>query len=181
VAVYPIYWAGEEFTVRFVKEDDFLTNDIDEALDKVLHAKKNDEALSVGLVGNAGEILPEILERDIIPDVLTDQTSAHDTLNGYVPMGMSFEEALILRKDNPSGYIKQAKATIVTHVNTMLAFQKKGAITFDYGNNIRGEARDNGVKNAFDIRVKLQCPVGCCSSGLRAKLYKLIPSDGVRV
>ncbi len=130
---------------------DVLTDDIDEALDKVLNAKENEEALSVGLVGNAGEILPEILKRNVIPDVLTDQTSAHDTLNGYVPMGMSFEEALILRKDNPNEYIKQAQATIVTHVNAMLEFQKRGTITFDYGNNIRGEAKDNGVENAFDI------------------------------
>lgn len=130
---------------------DVLTDDLDEALDKVLNAKENEEALSVGLVGNAGEILPEILKRNVIPDVLTDQTSAHDTLNGYVPMGMSFEEALILRKDNPDEYIKQAQATIVTHVNAMLEFQKRGTITFDYGNNIRGEAIDNGVENAFDI------------------------------
>ncbi len=130
---------------------DFLTDDIDEALDKVLNAKENKEALSVGLVGNAGEILPEILKRNVIPDVLTDQTSAHDTLNGYVPMGMSFEEALSLRKDNPNEYIKQAQSTIVAHVNAMLEFQKKGAVTFDYGNNIRGEAKDNGVENAFDI------------------------------
>ena len=130
---------------------DVLTDDLDEALDKVLSAKENKEALSVGLIGNAGEILPEILKRNVIPDVLTDQTSAHDTLNGYVPMGMSFEEALILRKDNPNEYIKQAQATIVTHVNAMLEFQKRGTITFDYGNNIRGEAKDNGVENAFDI------------------------------
>ncbi|MGB5893245.1 MAG: urocanate hydratase [Ignavibacteriaceae bacterium] len=130
---------------------DVLTDDIDEALDKVLKAKESEEALSVGLVGNAGEILPEILGRNVIPDVLTDQTSAHDTLNGYVPMGMSFKEALSLRTDNPNEYIKQAQATIVAQVNAMLEFQKKGAITFDYGNNIRGEAKDNGVENAFDI------------------------------
>jgi len=130
---------------------DVLTDDIDDALDKVLNAKESEEALSVGLIGNAGEILPEILRRNVIPDVLTDQTSAHDTLNGYVPMGMSFGEALSLRKDNPNEYIKQAQTTIVAQVNAMLEFQKKGAITFDYGNNIRGEAKDNGVENAFDI------------------------------
>jgi urocanate hydratase len=130
---------------------DVLTDNIDEALDKVLSAKESEEALSVGLIGNAGEILPEILKRNVIPDVLTDQTSAHDTLNGYVPMGMSFEEALSLRKDNPNEYIKQAQATIVAQVNAMLDFQKKGAVTFDYGNNIRGEAKDHGVENAFDI------------------------------
>lgn len=130
---------------------DILTDDIDEALDKVLNAKESEEALSVGLVGNAGEILPEILKRNVIPDILTDQTSAHDTLNGYVPMGMSFDEALILRKDNPNEYIKQSQSTIVSQVNAMLEFQKKGTVTFDYGNNIRGEAKDNGVENAFDI------------------------------
>jgi urocanate hydratase len=105
---------------------DVLTDDIDEALDKVLNAKENKEALSVGLVGNAGEILPEILKRNVIPDVS-------------------------LRKDNPNEYIKQAQSTIVAHLNAMLEFQKKGAVTFDYGNNIRGEAKDNGVENAFDI------------------------------
>jgi len=130
---------------------DFLTEEIDEALDKVLNAKANKEALSVGLVGNAGEILPEILKRNIIPDVLTDQTSAHDVLNGYVPMGMSFEEAIKLRKSDSAKYIKLSRQTIVKHVEAMLEFQKRGAITFDYGNNIRGEAKENGVNNAFDI------------------------------
>ncbi|HSW55844.1 MAG TPA: urocanate hydratase [Ignavibacteriaceae bacterium] len=130
---------------------DFLTDDIDEAFDKVLNAKANKEALSVGLVGNAGEILPEILKRNIIPDVLTDQTSAHDVLNGYIPMGMSFEEAIALRKSDPDNYIKLSRQTIVKHVEAMLEFQKRGAITFDYGNNIRGEAKENGVSNAFDI------------------------------
>jgi urocanate hydratase len=130
---------------------DIFSENLEEALNLVLNAKKNQKPLSVGLAGNAGEILPRILEKDIIPDVLTDQTSAHDTLNGYVPMGMSFEEAVSLRKNNPSDYIKAAKKTIVKHVEAMLKFQKKGAITFDYGNNIRGEAKDNGVENAFDI------------------------------
>jgi len=132
---------------------DFLTDDIDEALSKVLTAKQNEEALSVGLIGNAGEILPEILKRKIIPDVLTDQTSAHDVLNGYVPMGMSFKEAIELRKSNPDKYIKLSRQTIVKHVQTMLEFQKRGSITFEYGNNIRGEAKENGVSNAFDISV----------------------------
>ena len=130
---------------------DFLTDNIDEALDKVLDAKSKGIALSVGLVGNAGEILPEILKRKIIPDVLTDQTSAHDVLNGYVPMGMSFSEALDLRKSDPDNYITLSRQTIVKHVEAMLEFQKHGAITFDYGNNIRGEAKENGVSRAFDI------------------------------
>ncbi len=130
---------------------DVIANDLEHALELIEEAKANKEAISVGLVGNAGEVLPEILRRNIIPDVLTDQTSAHDTLNGYVPMGISYEEALKLREENPDEYIKRAKATIVEHVKAMLEFQKRGAITFDYGNNIRGEAKENGVENAFDI------------------------------
>jgi urocanate hydratase len=130
---------------------DFLTDNLDEALEKVLNAKAHGEALSVGLVGNAGEVLPAILKKNVIPDVLTDQTSAHDVLNGYVPMGMSFEEAIKLRKSDPDKYIKLSRQTIVKHVEAMLEFQKRGAKTFDYGNNIRGEAKENGVSNAFDI------------------------------
>lgn len=130
---------------------DVMTESLDEALSLVLKAKESLTPLSVGLVGNAGEILPEILRRNITPDVLTDQTSAHDTLNGYVPMGMTFQEALSLRELNPEKYIRLAKETIVEHVKAMLEFQKRGAITFDYGNNIRGEAKDNGLENAFDI------------------------------
>jgi urocanate hydratase len=130
---------------------DVMSENLDEALDLVLKAKKEKRALSVGLLGNAAEVLPEILRRGIIPDVLTDQTSAHDTLNGYVPHGIPYEEALKLRKSDPDKYIQMAKQSIVVHLQAMLEFQKKGAITFDYGNNIRGEAFANGVKNAFDI------------------------------
>jgi urocanate hydratase len=130
---------------------DKITDNLDDALKLVLDAKENKEALSVGLVGNAGEILPEILNRGILPDILTDQTSAHDPLNGYVPMGMTFEAALELRKKDPDEYLKKSRATIVKHVETMLEFQSAGVITFDYGNNIRGEAKENGVKNAFDF------------------------------
>lgn len=130
---------------------DMITDNLDVALNLVLDAKKNKEAISVGLVGNAGEILPEILKRNVTPDIITDQTSAHDTLNGYVPMGMSFEEAIDLRKDNPQKYIELSRQTIVTHVKAMLEFQERGSVAFDYGNNIRGEAKENGVANAFDI------------------------------
>jgi urocanate hydratase len=130
---------------------DIIAKDLDEALSLVLKAKENKKALSVGLVGNAGEILPEILKRNIIPDIVTDQTSAHDTLNGYVPMNLSLEEAIELRKTNPEKYIQLSKQTIVIHLKAMLEFQKRGAIVFDYGNNIRGEAKVNGVDNAFDI------------------------------
>ncbi|MEW6652214.1 MAG: urocanate hydratase [Bacteroidota bacterium] len=130
---------------------DLITEDLDEALKLVLNAKEKQQALSVGLAGNAGEILPKILERDVIPNIITDQTSAHDTLNGYIPMGMSFEEALALRSADPKKYIELSKKTIVTHVEAMLEFQARGAVAFDYGNNIRGEAKENGVANAFDI------------------------------
>lgn len=130
---------------------DVLTEDLDEALDLVLKAKEEKKALSVGLVGNAAEILPLILEKNILPDVVTDQTSAHDMLQGYVPMGMSFEDALKLRKNNPDEYIKLSRSTVVKHVEAMLEFQKRGSIVFDYGNNIRGEAKENGLENAFDF------------------------------
>jgi len=130
---------------------DKLSENLDEALALVLNAKQNRQALSVGLVANAGEVLPEILKRNILPDIITDQTSAHDTLNGYVPMGISLEEAISLRKTNPDKYIDLSKQTISVHVKAMLEFQKRGAVAFDYGNNIRGEAKANGVENAFDI------------------------------
>jgi len=128
-----------------------MSTDIDEALKKVLDAKKEKRALSVGLLANAADILPQLVKRNIVPDVLTDQTSAHDTLNGYVPAGMRYEDALELRTNNPGEYIKRAKDSIATHVRAMLELREKGTITFDYGNNIRGEAQDNGVENAFDI------------------------------
>lgn len=130
---------------------DMITDNLDEALKTVLEAKSKSNAISVGLVGNAGEILPEILRRNITPDIITDQTSAHDTLNGYVPMGMTFNEAIQLRTENPSRYIELSRKTIAAHVIAMLEFQARGSVAFDYGNNIRGEAKENGVANAFDI------------------------------
>jgi urocanate hydratase len=130
---------------------DMMTDNLDEALEIVLKAKEKKEAISVGLVGNAADVLPEILKRGIIPDIVTDQTSAHDTLNGYVPNGITYEEALELRKKDPQKYIQMAKRSIVEHVKAMLEFKRRGAIVFDYGNNIRGEAYANGVKDAFEI------------------------------
>src|SRR5581483_11434966 len=124
---------------------------LDEALRLIEQARKERKALSVGLVGNCADLLPEIVKRGIVPDVLTDQTSAHDALNGYVPHGMSLEEALALRRKNPDEYIKRAMQSMAVHVEAMLALQKKGAVTFDYGNNIRAQAKKAGVKNAFDI------------------------------
>jgi len=130
---------------------DMMTESLDEALKIVLKAKEEKQAVSVALLGNAADVLPEIVKRSIAPDALTDQTSAHDTLNGYVPAGIPYEEALVLRKTDPQKYIAMAKASIVDHVRAMLELKKRGAVTFDYGNNIRGEAYSNGVKNAFDI------------------------------
>lgn len=130
---------------------DVLAKDLDEAIKLVMDAKEKGTALSVGLVGNAAEVLPEILKRGIVPDVLTDQTSAHDMLSGYVPMGMTFEEAVALRKSDSKKYQELAKKTAVVHCKTMWEFMKKGAITFDYGNNLRGEAEANGFAQAFEI------------------------------
>lgn len=130
---------------------DVMTESLDEALKLVFEAKEKGIAKSIGLVGNAGEVLPEILKRGIIPDVVTDQTSAHDMLNGYVPMGMTFEAALELRKSDSERYQKLARETAVVHCKTMWEFMKKGSIVFDYGNNLRGEAEANGFKEAFEI------------------------------
>jgi urocanate hydratase len=130
---------------------DEMATSLDEALLTLQTAKALKEPKSVALLGNAAEVLPELLHRGIEVDVLTDQTSAHDTLNGYVPAHISYEQALELRTSDPERYIKLAQESIVEHVQAMLGLQKRGAVTFDYGNNIRGEAYANGVKNAFDI------------------------------
>ena len=130
---------------------DEMTESLDEALLIVQTARELKEAKSVALLGNAAEVLPELLARNIAIDILTDQTSAHDTLNGYVPAHISYGEALELRSIDPKRYVRLAQESIVEHVSAMLDFQKRGTITFDYGNNIRGEAQANGVKNAFDI------------------------------
>jgi urocanate hydratase len=124
---------------------------LDEALKLIDQARKDRKSLSVGLVGNCADVLPEIVKRGVVPDVLTDQTSAHDALNGYVPHGMSLEDALVLRRTNPDEYIERAMRSMAVHIEAMLALQKKGAVTFDYGNNIRAQAKKAGVKNAFDI------------------------------
>jgi urocanate hydratase len=130
---------------------DRKTRSLDEALSWIREATAAKKALSVGLVGNAAEILPELVKRGVTPDVLTDQTSAHDTLNGYVPVSMSLAEAAELRARDSAEYVRRANASIVEHVRAMLAMQERGAISFDYGNNIRTVALDNGVKNAFNI------------------------------
>jgi urocanate hydratase len=130
---------------------DKIAHSLDEALRMIDDARKNRHSLSVGLVGNCADVLPEIVKRGIVPDILTDQTSAHDALNGYVPHGMSLEDALALRAKNPEGYIDRAMHSMAVHVEAMLTLQKKGAVTFDYGNNIRAQAKKAGVENAFDI------------------------------
>jgi len=130
---------------------DQMALSLDEALSILQTARELKEARSVALLGNAAEVLPELAARNIKVDVLTDQTSAHDTLNGYVPAHIPYEEALLLRKSDPSRYVKLAQRSIVEHVQAMLAHQNRGAVTFDYGNNIRGEALANGLTNAFDI------------------------------
>ena len=130
---------------------DRLAETLDQALELVSIAQQNGESLSVGLVGNCADILPEMIRRNIIPDILTDQTSAHDELNGYVPHGMPYEKALELRRSNSEEYIKRAYESMAVHVAAMLELQKRGAITFDYGNNIRAQAQKAGVENAFDF------------------------------
>jgi urocanate hydratase len=128
---------------------DRLTHDLSEALRWVEEARASRKALSVGLVGNAADVLPELVRRGIVPDVLTDQTSAHDTLNGYVPSGMSLDEASELRRVDPAQYIARATRSIVQHVRAMLDMRRRGAVTFDYGNNIRTVAFDAGERDAF--------------------------------
>lgn len=130
---------------------DRLVKTLDEAITLARVAKKEGRALSLGLLGNAAEILPEMLKRNFIPDILTDQTSAHDPLHGYLPAGITLEEGAALRISNPEEYIKRSKASMAIHVQTMLAMQEKGAVVFDYGNNIRQVAYDEGVKNAFNF------------------------------
>jgi urocanate hydratase len=130
---------------------DVLAPTLDEALDRIRRAAAAKEALSVGLVGNAGDVLPDLLRRGFAPDVVTDQTSAHDMLNGYLPHGLSVAEAVELRRRDPAEYQRRSGATVAVHVRAMLEFRRRGAIVFDYGNNIRGEARENGVADAFDI------------------------------
>jgi len=130
---------------------DVMVTNLDEALRILKNAVRKREAVSVGLVGNCADVIPELARRGVVPDVLTDQTSAHDPLNGYVPNGMSLDAALELRKNNPDEYQKRSMATMAEHVKGMLDLQNLGAITFDYGNNIRTFAYEQGLKNAYDF------------------------------
>ncbi len=130
---------------------DFMVNTLDEALRILKNAVRKKENVSVGLVGNCADIIPELAERGVVPDILTDQTSAHDPLNGYVPNGMTLEGALDLRKRDPHAYQEKSLDAIARHVEGMLRLQKMGSVTFDYGNNIRTFAFQRGVKNAYDF------------------------------
>jgi urocanate hydratase len=130
---------------------DFMVNNLDEALRILKNAVRKKEAVSVGLVGNCADVIPELAERGVVPDILTDQTSAHDPLNGYVPAGMPLERALELRRGDPKAYLEQSLDSMARHVEGMLRLQKMGSVTFDYGNNIRTFAFERGVKNAYDF------------------------------
>jgi urocanate hydratase len=129
---------------------DIMVNDLDEALRILKNAVRKREAVSVGLAANCADVIPELASRGVVPDLLTDQTSAHDPLNGYIPRGLTLEEACELRRD-PDAYQRQSLESIARHVEGMLALQKMGAVTFDYGNNIRTFAFQQGVKNAYDF------------------------------
>jgi urocanate hydratase len=131
---------------------DMSTDSLEKALNLVNAAKAQKRRLSVGLLGNAAEILPELVARGFRPDLVTDQTSAHDPLNGYIPKGHSLKAAAELRVSDPEGYVRLSRASMADHVNAMLAFKRAGAVTFDYGNNIRAEAKIAGVTDAFEIK-----------------------------
>jgi urocanate hydratase len=130
---------------------DVMVNSLDEALRILKNAVRKREATSVGLVGNCADLIPELAKRGIVPDILTDQTSAHDPIGGYVPNGMTLQQTLELRKANPQEYRKRSIAAMGQHVQGMLDLQKLGSVTFDYGNNIRTFAHEAGVKNAYDF------------------------------
>jgi urocanate hydratase len=130
---------------------DAATSSLDEALHTLAAWRQDRVARSIALEGNAADILPELVRRGVVPDVLTDQTSAHDALNGYVPGGMTLADALRMREREPDTYVERSMQSMARHVEAMLALRSRGAVTFDYGNNIRAQARHAGVKNAFDI------------------------------
>lgn len=129
---------------------DVRCDDLDEALEHVREACERGEALSVGMLGNAADVLPELVKRGVVPDMVTDQTSAHDSLHGYVPHGMSCQDAVALRDSDPDQYVARSQESMATHCRAILDLQKAGSIAFDYGNNLRGQAQAAGVENAFD-------------------------------
>jgi urocanate hydratase len=125
---------------------------IEAAIKRALEARDNGEAVSIGVVANAVELLEALIARGIVPDVLTDQTSAHDELTGYVPAGLSYDAALAMRESSADAYIELSYETMARHMRAMIELQRRGSITFDYGNNLRGQALKAGVKNAFDVQ-----------------------------
>jgi urocanate hydratase len=139
---------ARRLATRYVDE---ATDNLDEALGQVARWTREGIGRSIALRANAADVLPALIARGVTPDVLTDQTSAHDALNGYVPNGMSFDEAVRLRARNPTEYVARSMATMAEHVRAMLTLRQNGAVTFDYGNNIRAQAKQAGVANAFDI------------------------------
>ena len=130
---------------------DRMATTVDEALQLLADARREGAARSVGLVGNAADVLPELLRRNVIPEIVTDQTSAHDPLNGYVPNGMSFDAALALRQQDSEQYVARSMETMGKHVQAMLELKRRGSVVFDYGNNLRTNAKLAGVEDAFDI------------------------------
>jgi urocanate hydratase len=130
---------------------DEASESLDDALARARDAQQGGRPLSIGLLGNAADVLPELVRRGVVPDLLTDQTSAHDPLNGYVPNGMSYEKAQRLREKDPARYMAEARRSMAEHVRAMLALMHRGSVTFDYGNNIRAQAKEAGVEDAFDF------------------------------
>ncbi len=130
---------------------DFMFDDLDKAIDRAVEAKTKGEAISIAYIGNAVDLLQRLIDRNIAVDTLTDQTSAHDALVGYFPEKLSVEEAKVLRETNPEHYIQLSKQTMVKHTQLMIEIKRKGTVTFDYGNNLRGQALEMGLKNAFDF------------------------------
>jgi urocanate hydratase len=124
---------------------------LDAAIDRALKARDGGEAISIGVVANAVDLLERLIARGIVPDVLTDQTSAHDELTGYVPAGLSYDAAIAMRESSPEMYIERSYETMARHMRAMLELQRRGAITFDYGNNLRGQAQKAGVADAFEV------------------------------
>ncbi len=140
--------ARKRVETRYLDE---VHEDLDEAIDRALQARERGEAVSIAWIGNAVDLLARLIERNVTPDTLTDQTSAHDPLVGYFPEGLTVEQANTLRETNPEAYVERSKDTMARHVRLMLELQRRGAVTFDYGNNLRGEALERGVENAFDF------------------------------
>jgi urocanate hydratase len=129
---------------------DELSGSLEEAVETAARCRDAGEARSIALVGNAAELLPELVERGFVPDVVTDQTSAHDPLDGYIVPEMTLEDAAILRRSDPELYVSRSRQAMAAHVRAILSLQQAGAVAFDYGNNLRGQALEGGVQNAFD-------------------------------